>query len=44
MPYKSESQRKFFNANVDKIGKKTVEHWNKTTKGKKLPEKVKKGK
>lgn len=44
MPYKSEAQRKFFNANVDKLGKKTVEHWNKATGNKKLPKYAKKGK
>lgn len=37
MPYKSEAQRKFFNANKDKLGKKMVEHWNKETGNKKLP-------
>ena len=36
MPYKSEKQRKFFNANIDKLGKTMVEHWNKATP-KKLP-------
>lgn len=44
MPYKSEAQRKFFNANKDKLGKKMVEHWNKETGNKKLPKRVKKGK
>lgn len=37
MPYVSEAQRKYFNANKDKLGKKTVEHWNKETGDKKLP-------
>ena len=37
MPYVSEKQRKFFNANKDKLGKKMVEHWNKETGNKKLP-------
>lgn len=37
MPYKSEAQRKFFNANKNKLGAKTVEHWNKATGNKKLP-------
>ena len=37
MPYKSEAQRKYFNANKNKIGKATVEEWNKATKGKQLP-------
>lgn len=44
MPYKSEAQRKFFNANKDKLGKAMVEHWNKETGNKKLPQRVKKGK
>ena len=37
MPYKSEAQRKYFNANKDKLGKAMVEHWNKATGNKKLP-------
>ena len=37
MPYVSEKQRKFFNANIDKLGKTMVEHWNKETGNKKLP-------
>lgn len=45
MPYKSEAQRKYFNANKDKIGKAVVAEFNKATKGKKLPpKKRKKGK
>ena len=44
MPYKSEAQRKYFNANKDKLGKKMVEHWNKVTGNKKLPKRVKKNK
>lgn len=42
MPYKSEAQRRFFNspAGKAKIGAKEVEHWNKTSKGKELPEKA----
>ena len=44
MPYKSEAQRKFFNANKNKLGKAMVEHWNKETGNKKLPQRVKKGK
>ena len=44
MPYKSEAQRKYFNANKDKLGKKMVEHWNKETENKKLPKRVKKEK
>lgn len=37
MPYVSDKQRKYFNANKDKLGKKMVEHWNKETGNKKLP-------
>lgn len=37
MPYISEKQRKFFNANKNKLGKAMVEHWNKETGNKKLP-------
>lgn len=37
MPYKSERQRRYFNANVHKFGKAMVEHWNKETGNKKLP-------
>ena len=44
MPYKSEAQRKYFNANKDKLGKKMVEHWNKETGNKPLPKKVSKKK
>ena len=44
MPYKSEAQRKYFNANKNKLGAKMVEHWNKETGNKKLPQRVKKGK
>lgn len=44
MPYKSEAQRKYFNANKDKLGRAMVEHWNKETGNKKLPQRVKKGK
>jgi len=32
MPYVSEKQRKFFNANVEKFGKKVVKEWNKKSK------------
>jgi len=37
MPYKSEKQRKFFNANKKKLEKKgvDVDEWNKASKGKK---------
>lgn len=44
MPYVSERQRKYFNANKDKLGRAMVEHWNKETGNKKLPQRVKKGK
>ncbi len=42
MPYKSEKQRKYFNANRKKIGAKVVDEFNKASKGKKLPKKKKK--
>lgn len=46
MPYKSEKQRKFFNANKKKLEKEGVDvnEWNESSKGKKLPEKTKKKK
>ncbi len=46
MPYKSDAQRKLFHAKAARgeISKKTVAEWDKATKGKKLPKKVKKGK
>lgn len=44
MPYKSEAQRKYFNANKDKLGKKMVDYWNKETGDRKLPKYVKKKK
>lgn len=39
MPYKSDKQRKFFNANKKKLEQQgvNVEEWNKASKGKKLP-------
>lgn len=39
-PYKSEAQRKFFNANREELEKKgvDVDEFNRTSKGKKLPE------
>lgn len=45
MPYKSDAQRKFFNANQKKLEKQgvNVSEWNEASKGKKLP-KRKKGK
>lgn len=44
MPYKSDAQRKFFNANKKKLEKQgvDVEEYNKSSKGMKLPKKVKK--
>ena len=42
MPYKSDAQRKFFHANKKEIGKKVVKEFDAATKGKKLPDKVKK--
>lgn len=44
MPYKSEAQKKYFNANKDKLGKTMVEHWNKETGNKHLPKYVPKKK
>lgn len=44
MPFKSQAQRKFFNANRSKLENQgvDVDEWNASTKGKKLPKKVKK--
>ena len=44
MPYKSDAQRRKFHAmaNRGEISKKTVSEYDKATKGKKLPERVKK--
>ncbi len=41
MPYKSEAQRKYFNANRKKLEAEgvDVDHWNETSKGKDMPEK-----
>lgn len=46
MPYKSVAQEKFFNANKKKLEKQgvSVDEWNKSSKGLKLPKKVKNGK
>lgn len=43
MPYKSEAQRRFFHAAEARgeIDPKTVKEYDKASKGKKLPEKVK---
>jgi hypothetical protein len=38
MPYKSDAQRKYMNANKKKI--KNVAEWNEKSKGKKLPARV----
>ena len=44
MPYKSEAQRKYFNANREKLEAEgvDVDEWNDSSKGKKLPEKAEK--
>lgn len=44
MPYKSEAQERYFNANKKKLEKQgvDVDEWNAASKGKKLPKKVKK--
>lgn len=44
MPYVSLKQQAYFNANKDKIGTKTVDEFNKASKGLKLPEYKKKKK
>lgn len=46
MPYKSDDQRKYFNANRKKLEKQgvNVDEYNESSKGKKLPKKVKKKK
>lgn len=46
MPYKSDAQRKKFHSLLakGKIAKKVVDEYDATSKGKKLPEKVKKKK
>lgn len=45
-PYKSEKQRKFFNANKKKLEKQgvDVDEWNRASKGKKLKKSAKKKK
>jgi hypothetical protein len=42
MPYKSEAQRKYFNANKQELEKEgvNVKEWNKESKGMKLPNKI----
>ncbi len=44
MPFKSEAQRKYFNANREKLEAEgvDVDEWNESSKGKKLPEKAEK--
>jgi hypothetical protein len=44
MPYKSEAQRKYFNVNRKKLEAQgvDVDEWNEASKGKKMPERVKK--
>ena len=47
MPYKSQAQRRWAHTKAGTKalgGKKAVEEWDKATKGKKLPKKVKKNK
>lgn len=43
MPYKSDAQRKYFNAHKQELEKQGVNvgEWNKESKGMKLPKKVK---
>lgn len=41
MPYKSDKQRKYFHANIDKIGKKVVEEFDKAEKKKRKRKKKK---
>lgn len=42
MPYASEAQRRYFNYNRAKLAKQgvDVDEWNKSSEGKKLPEKT----
>lgn len=44
MPYASEAQRKYFNANRERLEAQgvDVDEWNESSRGKKLPKKVKK--
>ena len=43
-PYASKSQERYFNANKERLEKQgvSVDEWNESSKGKKLPNKVKK--
>jgi hypothetical protein len=40
VPFKSNQQRKWMNANRDKVGAKTVDEFNRSSKGLNLPEKA----
>ena len=44
MPYKSQAQERYFNANKEKMEGEgvNVEEWNESSKGKKLPKRVNK--
>jgi len=46
MPYKSQAQRKYFHANRKKLERQgvNISEWDKASKGKRLPKKVKKKK
>ena len=46
MPYKSDAQRKWFHANKKQLAREgvNISEWDKASKGKKLPKKVKKNK
>lgn len=46
MPYKSDAQRKYFNANKQEMEEKgvNISEWNKESKGMKLPGKIIKAK
>jgi len=44
VPYVSDKQRRYFNANRDEIGPKVVDEFNQASKGKKLPERAPKKK
>ena len=41
MPYKSKAQERYFHANESTLGKLTVKEFDRASKGKKLPERVK---
>lgn len=46
MPYKSQAQRKYFNANRKKLERQgvNVSEWNSSSKGRKLPKRAKRKK